>query len=301
MAPSVRNRSKPRRSDGSRQASRARRRWLDSRRADGTLAKRAASMPDRAHDRAKFVDLGLDSIVRRRGSASSTASTAVHRRDAVYSIRDRRALPHVAGAGRAANASTDARRGASPSRDAVNQRVPRGRRRPQRMAQSGLADACRPPAIRISRSGSKLRHRPPGDGPADAIAMIGMSGQFPRAQQSRRVLAQHRRGRDCITEVPPSRWDIARLRPRPAAAGKDQQQVDGRARGRRPVRSAVLQHLADRSGDAWIRSSGCSCRACWHGIEDAGYNPRSLSGQQVRRLRRLRRPATITCCRASSS
>ena len=93
-------------------------------------------------------------------------------------------------------------------------------------------------------------------------------------------------GRNCITEVPAQRWDIERYYQRGRrGAGQDQQPVDGRAGGLRPVRSAVLQHLAHRSGE--------------HGSAAAPVPAGVLAQHRERRLRRrVRCPAASA---ASSS
>ncbi|WP_314172114.1 SDR family NAD(P)-dependent oxidoreductase [Streptomyces winkii] len=47
----------------------------------------------------------------------------------------------------------------------------------------------------------------PGDLPEDAVAVIGMSGRFPGAEDIDEFWENLREGRDCIREVPPDRWD----------------------------------------------------------------------------------------------
>ena len=95
------------------------------------------------------------------------------------------------------------------------------------------------------------------------------------------------------------RWDVhAYYQPGEAVRGQDQQPVGRRAGRIRPVRPAVLQHLADRSGE--------------HGSAAAPVPAGVLAQHRERRLRRARAcpgasaasssaapPATITSCRAS--
>ena len=113
-------------------------------------------------------------------------------------------------------------------------------------------------APRIARTPTATPRR---HGTSRPIAVIGMAGSSPRRRTSTSSGRTSAAGRNCIDRS--ARGALGPRGPLPggrAGARQDQQQVAGRAGGVRPVRSAVLQHLADRSGDAWIRSSACSCR-----------------------------------------
>lgn len=41
----------------------------------------------------------------------------------------------------------------------------------------------------------------------EAIAIVGISGRYPMAENLQEFWANLQVGRDCITEIPPARWD----------------------------------------------------------------------------------------------
>jgi|GEM_PF-1407354 len=46
---------------------------------------------------------------------------------------------------------------------------------------------------------------------SEGIAIVGMSGQFPQAKNVQQFWANLATGKDCITEIPPQRWDYRRF------------------------------------------------------------------------------------------
>src|SRR5262249_52449795 len=54
----------------------------------------------------------------------------------------------------------------------------------------------------------EARARQDKDGvPQGAIAIIGVAGRYPQARDLQAFWENLRTGRDCITEIPPERWD----------------------------------------------------------------------------------------------
>ncbi|MDC0708550.1 SDR family NAD(P)-dependent oxidoreductase [Stigmatella sp. ncwal1] len=47
------------------------------------------------------------------------------------------------------------------------------------------------------------------EGPSDEIAIVGVAGRYPQARTLAEFWNNLKAGRDCITEVPPSRWDVS--------------------------------------------------------------------------------------------
>jgi acyl transferase domain-containing protein/SAM-dependent methyltransferase len=47
-----------------------------------------------------------------------------------------------------------------------------------------------------------------GSGDSDAIAIVGISGRYPMAEDLDELWRNLRDGRDCVTEIPPDRWEL---------------------------------------------------------------------------------------------
>ncbi|MFF9687116.1 SDR family NAD(P)-dependent oxidoreductase [Streptomyces sp. NPDC014623] len=110
------------------------------------------------------------------------------------------------------------------------------------------------------------------------IAVIGMSGAFPRAENTEAFWRNILEGRDCISEVPPSRWPVEKFYDeRSGVPGKSSSKWMG-----------VLEH-ADRFDPLFFSVSPGEAAAMdpqqrvllqesWRCVEEAGYNPDDLSG-----------------------
>jgi len=113
------------------------------------------------------------------------------------------------------------------------------------------------------------------------IAVIGMAGQFPQSPDLEQYWQNIANGTDCITQVPDSRWSVARyFDADPQAPGKSNCAWMG-----------VLDN-ADKFDPLFFAISPAEAKymdpqqrlflqACWHCIEDADINPDALSGQRV--------------------
>ncbi len=81
------------------------------------------------------------------------------------------------------------------------------------------------------------------------IAIVGLAGRYPQAENLQEFWRNLQDGRDCITEIPSERWDHRRYFDPPSEpGGQELQQVGRISRRHRPVRSALLQHFAEGSG-----------------------------------------------------
>ncbi len=113
------------------------------------------------------------------------------------------------------------------------------------------------------------------------IAVIGMSARFPQAADVNEFWDNLRQGRDCIKEIPASRWDWQAWHGDPHAPGnqtnikwggfiEDVEKFDPLFFGISP-REAVLMDPHQRLLMEYV----------WLAIEDAGYAPSSLSGSDT--------------------
>ncbi len=114
----------------------------------------------------------------------------------------------------------------------------------------------------------------------EGIAIIGMSGQFPKARDLMEFWDNIAQGRDCIAEIPATRWPLEEYYdPNPAILGKTYSKWMG------------LVDEADRFDPLFFNISPAEAEVidpqqrlflehCWRCLEDAGVNSASVSGSR---------------------
>lgn len=114
----------------------------------------------------------------------------------------------------------------------------------------------------------------------DAIAIIGASGKFPKARDLGEFWENIRSGRDCIDEVPPSRWDIDRYYdPDPQAPGKSYCKWMGALDGAGEF-DARFFNITPLEAELMDPQQRLFLETAWHAIEDAAIDPASLAGSR---------------------
>ncbi|MBD1544677.1 SDR family NAD(P)-dependent oxidoreductase [Roseibium aggregatum] len=114
----------------------------------------------------------------------------------------------------------------------------------------------------------------------DAIAIIGASGKFPKARNLGEFWENIRSGRDCIDEVPPSRWDIDRYYdPDPQAPGKSYCKWMGALDGAGEF-DARFFNITPLEAELMDPQQRLFLETAWHAIEDAAIDPASLAGSR---------------------
>src|SRR6267142_534126 len=115
---------------------------------------------------------------------------------------------------------------------------------------------------------------------ADPIAVIGMAGQFPQAKNLEEFWRNIAEGKDCISPVPRNRWDVnAWYQPGDPAEGKTNSQWVG-ALEEYDRFDPLFFNISPTEAENMDPQQRLFLQACWHSIEDAGYDPRVLSGQK---------------------
>ncbi|MGZ8250261.1 MAG: beta-ketoacyl synthase N-terminal-like domain-containing protein, partial [Methylomagnum sp.] len=107
--------------------------------------------------------------------------------------------------------------------------------------------------------------------PDTAIAIIGMSGRFPQADSIEDLWRNLTAGRDCIEEIPPSRWDAGPLFNRPDEAGN---RITGRWGGfiKDPERfDAEFFSITPREASQMDPQQRLFLECAWQAMEYAGY------------------------------
>ncbi|GEB48128.1 hypothetical protein SCA03_06790 [Streptomyces cacaoi] len=135
------------------------------------------------------------------------------------------------------------------------------------------------PAVSVASSRAE-QDEPSGAGAGD-IAIIGVAGRYPQADDVEEFWRNLSAGRDCIEEVPGDRWDHSQFYdPDKSTPGRTYGKWGGFVRG------------ADRFDPLFFRMSQIEAEhidpqervfleTVWHTLEDAGYPRAELSGSRV--------------------
>jgi acyl transferase domain-containing protein/enoyl-CoA hydratase/carnithine racemase/acyl carrier protein/NADP-dependent 3-hydroxy acid dehydrogenase YdfG len=114
----------------------------------------------------------------------------------------------------------------------------------------------------------------------EGIAVIGIAGQFPQAKNLAEFWENIAGGRNCITQVPAQRWDVnAYYQPGEAVAGKTNSRWVG-ALDEYDLFDPLFFNISPKEAESMDPQQRLFLQACWHGIENAGYDARSLSGSK---------------------
>jgi acyl transferase domain-containing protein/SAM-dependent methyltransferase len=149
-------------------------------------------------------------------------------------------------------------------------------------ADTPIADADEP-GRRSSHAAGRASHAAGRASHAAAwepIAIVGISGRFPMARDVDEFWDNLRQGRDCISEIPPTRWDWRAVYGDP--------QIENATR----VRDAGLIDGIDEFDPGFFKISPREAQVMdpqqrllmmhiWKAIEDAGYAPSSLAGSHT--------------------
>ncbi|MGZ8246059.1 SDR family NAD(P)-dependent oxidoreductase, partial [Methylomagnum sp.] len=146
---------------------------------------------------------------------------------------------------------------------------------------SGLQPATEatPPSVTNQSSSLPIPARP--ENHDQPIAIIGVSGRYPAAPDLAAFWDNLAAGRDCVTEIPPERWDWRQhFDPDQATPGKSYGRWGGfvaDADKFDPLFFGITPHEAELMDP----QERLFLQTAWHTVEDAGYGRRPLAGQDV--------------------
>ncbi|MCU1348876.1 MAG: hypothetical protein JWO56_1906, partial [Acidobacteria bacterium] len=135
-------------------------------------------------------------------------------------------------------------------------------------------------AMRRGRTAAKTAAGTPAPQGPQSIAVIGMAGRFPQANNLDEFWQNIAQGRNCVAEVPPTRWDLSEwYQPGEAVAGKTNSQWAGTIDGH-DLFDPLFFSISPTEAEHMDPQQRLFLQACWHSIENAGYDARRLSGSK---------------------
>ena len=138
-------------------------------------------------------------------------------------------------------------------------------------------DERRPAPARRTKSrflGSKTNHR-------KDIAVIGVAGRYPQAENLREFWRNLRQGRDCITEIPPERWEHALYYdPDPNKPGKSYSKWGGFIADVDKF-DPLFFNISPKEAALIDPQERIFLETAWQAIEDAGYAKEGVAGSRV--------------------
>jgi polyketide synthase PksN len=113
------------------------------------------------------------------------------------------------------------------------------------------------------------------------VAIVGVSGRYPMAEDLTRFWENLKAGRDCIAEVPPERWNHDRyFDPDRSKPGKTYAKWGGFLADVDKF-DPLFFNISPREAEVMDPQERLFLQTAWHTIEDAGYSRASLAGRKV--------------------
>ena len=151
---------------------------------------------------------------------------------------------------------------------------------PDRFRETPIAEPVPPPPI-VKKNPESQSVAPgiPHDATIPAteedIAIIGMAGRYPGAENLHKLWINLQEGKDCISEIPKSRWDWQRLEGLKAPSGKNISRWGGFLDDPDCFDPQFFR-ISPREAEAMDPQERLFLETCWETIEDAGYTPKTL-------------------------
>jgi polyketide synthase PksN len=123
------------------------------------------------------------------------------------------------------------------------------------------------------------------DADVKAIAIVGMSGRFPQSDDIAAFWDKLVRGVDCIEEIPTERWAWQQMADERSPSGKPMSRWGGFIRDV-DCFDAPFFRISPREAEALDPQERLFLQESWAAIEDSGYTPASLAGEEAPRARR---------------
>lgn len=119
---------------------------------------------------------------------------------------------------------------------------------------------------------------------AGDIAIIGLAGRYPKAANIHEFWNNLKEGKDCVSEIPESRWDWQRLEGITSPSGKDISKWGGFIDDPDCFDPQFFR-ITPREAETMDPQERLFLETCWETIEDAGYTPKTLAKPKGRNKR----------------
>ncbi|MFT4924038.1 MAG: acyl transferase domain-containing protein/enoyl-CoA hydratase/carnithine racemase, partial [Phenylobacterium sp.] len=149
-------------------------------------------------------------------------------------------------------------------------------RSPHHLTMSASPPSVQAPEQPLAQSQSSVK--PVNTDERPAMAVIGMAGQFPGANNLQQYWDNIASGKDCITEIGAQRWDINEFFDQDKQAqGKSYSKWMGAVAGIAHF-DPLFFNISPHEAEYMDPQQRLFLQTSWHCIEDAGYNPADLAG-----------------------
>lgn len=112
----------------------------------------------------------------------------------------------------------------------------------------------------------------------DSVAIIGLSGRYPRSPDLDTFWTNLREGRDCVSEIPPERWDHTLYGEPARRSGGTDARWGGFLEGCTSFDSLFFG-ISPSEAELMDPQERIFLEAAYHAVEDAGYTPALLSSE----------------------
>ncbi|MFG0213990.1 SDR family NAD(P)-dependent oxidoreductase [Brevibacillus porteri] len=109
----------------------------------------------------------------------------------------------------------------------------------------------------------------------EEIAIIGMAGRYPEARNLQEFWMNLKEGKDCIKEVPKSRWDWQQFGELKSPSGKQMSKWGGFIEDPDCFDSPFFR-ISPREAETMDPQERLFLETCWEAMEDAGYTPKTI-------------------------
>ncbi|MEI2429481.1 SDR family oxidoreductase [Lysobacter yananisis] len=143
---------------------------------------------------------------------------------------------------------------------------------------AAVSAAATPVAALPARASAPVRRAAPEG--RDDIAIVGISGRYPKAEDLEQFWDNLTRGLDCVVEIPSDRWDIeSTWQPGPVTIGKSYSKWGGFL-DRVDQFDPLFFNISPKEAEIMDPSERLFLETAALAIEDAGYTPDKLAAPQ---------------------
>ncbi|MEJ2622480.1 MAG: beta-ketoacyl synthase N-terminal-like domain-containing protein, partial [Candidatus Thiodiazotropha sp.] len=107
------------------------------------------------------------------------------------------------------------------------------------------------------------------------VAIVGIAGRYPGADSIQEFWTNLKEGKDCITEIPASRWDWRTLQGLTSPSGKKMSKWGGFISDP-DCFDAKFFRISPREAEFMDPQERLFLQTCWEAVEDAGYTPGNI-------------------------